>query len=132
MTNATRRNFTLPVEAELDLHRLTSASGVEIGIHANGCVFAIEHLFGVERTLINQVFGSPLGSGIGRVLLRLDHDSNRLERDAGGKPVPAFPYPALGPNRAATEIAGPNAKPRTAARRTASSGGAKPPASITG
>ena len=89
MTDAKRREFTLPVEAELELHRLTSASGVEIGIHANGCVFAIEHLFGVERTLINQVFGSPIGSGIGRLLLR------------------------FGLERAATEIMGPNAKLRT-------------------
>jgi hypothetical protein len=24
-------------------------------------------------------------------------DSNKLERDAGGKPVPTFPHPALGP-----------------------------------
>ncbi len=86
MTHAERRNFTLPVEAELGLHRLTNASGLEIGVHPNGCVFAIEHLFGAERTLINQVFGSPLGSGIGRVLLR------------------------FGPERVAAEIAGPNAK----------------------
>ncbi len=86
MPNATPCALTLPLEAELDLHRLTNASGLEIGIHANGCVFAIEHLFGGERTLINQVFGSPLGSGIGRVLLR------------------------LGPDRAVTEIVGPNAK----------------------
>lgn len=86
MTAAQRRNFTLPLESELGLHRLTSASGVEISIHPNGCVFAIEHLFGVERTLISQIFGSPLGSGIGRVLLR------------------------SGPMRAAAEIAGPHAR----------------------
>jgi len=88
MTDATRHNFTLPLETELGLHRLTSASGVEIGIHSNGCVFAIEHVFGGERTLINQVFGSPLGSGIGRILLR------------------------FGPERRPVEIAGPTARLR--------------------
>jgi cellobiose phosphorylase len=86
MTGEKRRNFTLPVEAELGLHRLTSASGVEIAIHPNGCLFAIEHVFAGERTLINQVFGSALGSGIGRILLR------------------------LGEGRVPTEIAGPNAR----------------------
>ncbi len=88
MSDAAPRRITLPLEAELDLHRLTSASGVEIAILPNGCLFAIEHVFGVERTLINQLFGSPLGSGIGRVLLRFD----------GGRQV--------------AEIAGPNARLR--------------------
>ena len=33
--------------------------------------------FGAERTMISQVFGSPLGSGIGRVLLRLGPERRR-------------------------------------------------------
>jgi cellobiose phosphorylase len=60
----------LPTEDELGLHRLASGSGVEISVLPGGCVFAIEHVRGGERVLVNQVFGSPLGSGIGRLLLR--------------------------------------------------------------
>ncbi len=70
MTHSTRR-ITLPLEDELGLHRLTNPSGLEIGVLPNGCLFAIEHVAGEERTMISQVFGSPLGGGIGRVLLRL-------------------------------------------------------------
>ena len=52
---------------ELGLARLTNAGGMEISVLPNGCVFAIEHVQGGERTMISQVFGSPLGSGIGRL-----------------------------------------------------------------
>ena len=71
MTDSHRCSLRLPLEDELGLHRLTNATGVEIGVLPNGCVFAIEHIAGGDRTLINQVFGSPLGSGIGRLLLRV-------------------------------------------------------------
>ena len=60
----------LPTEAELGLHRLVSASGIEIGVLPGGSLFAIQHVQAGEQMLINQVFGSPLGSGIGRILLR--------------------------------------------------------------
>ena len=70
MTEIRRRILTLPTEKELDLHRLSNAAGIEISVLPNGCIFAIEHVKGAERTLINQVLGSPLGSGIGHILLR--------------------------------------------------------------
>jgi cellobiose phosphorylase len=75
-------SFRLPLEDELGLHRLTNAAGLEIAVLPNGCVFAIEHVAGGEQTLINQVFGSPLGGGIGRVLLRL-RDGNAGAAIAG-------------------------------------------------
>ena len=37
----------------------------------NGCVFAIEHRHERGRTMINQVLGSPLDGGIGRLYLRI-------------------------------------------------------------
>ena len=70
MTEIRRRILTLPTEKELDLHRLSNAAGIEISVLPNGCIFAIEHVKGAERTLINQVLGSPSGSGIGHILLR--------------------------------------------------------------
>ncbi len=71
MTGSGTRSYRLPLEDELDLHRLVNKAGIEISILPNGCIFAIEHVNGAERTMINQVFGSPLGSGIGHILLRL-------------------------------------------------------------
>jgi cellobiose phosphorylase len=71
MTDSHSRSFRLPLEHELGQHRLTSSSDLQIGVLPNGCLFAIEHVAGEERTLLNQVFGSPLGSGIGRLLLRV-------------------------------------------------------------
>jgi 1,2-beta-oligoglucan phosphorylase len=85
------RSYALPLEDELGFHRLTNAAGIEISVLPNGCVFAIEHVEGGERTMINQVCGSPLGSGIGCVILR---------DGAGRRPV---------------EIAGPAARVRIGA-----------------
>jgi cellobiose phosphorylase len=79
MNHSDHREFSLPLEDELGLHRLTNASGLEISVLPNGCVFAIEHVAGGERTMISQVFGSPLGSGIGRVLLRIGTDTPPVE-----------------------------------------------------
>jgi len=79
MSDATPRTLTLPLEGELGLHRLTNTAGIEIGVLPGGCVFAIEHVAGDERTMISQVFGSPLGSGIGRVLLRLGSERRVVE-----------------------------------------------------
>jgi hypothetical protein len=71
MSPSPHRSFTLPLEDELGLHWLTNAAGMQISVLPNGCLFAIEHVENGERTMISQVFGSPLGSGIGRMLLRL-------------------------------------------------------------
>ena len=88
MTHPARRGYTLPLEDELGLHRLTNSSGLEISVLPNGTVFAIEHVANGERTMISQVFGSPLGSGIGRVLLRLGSEQRTVEiagADAAGR-----------------------------------------------
>ncbi len=71
MSASDKNSFTLPLEAELGLHRLTNAAGVEIGVLPNGSVFAIEYAGPSGRVLVNQVFGSPLGGGIGRILARV-------------------------------------------------------------
>ncbi|MFO1142944.1 MAG: hypothetical protein U1E59_11205 [Amaricoccus sp.] len=63
------RSFALPREADLGLRRIASASGLAISVLPNGTIFAIEHQ-GERRTLINQIHGSPLHGGIGRIYLR--------------------------------------------------------------
>ena len=87
MPHSQPRSYALPLEDELGLARLTNAGGMEISVLPNGCVFAIEHVQGGERTMISQVFGSPLGSGIGRVVLRLGAERRR-SRSRGLAPGP--------------------------------------------
>jgi cellobiose phosphorylase len=87
MPQSAIRSFRLPLEDELDLHRLTNPAGMEISVLPNGCVFAIEHVANGERTMISQVFGSPLGSGIGRVLLRLGTGRHEVEIAGAGARV---------------------------------------------
>lgn len=70
MTTPASRTFTTPREADLGLRRITNAAGLSISVLPNGCVFAIEHEDSRGRTLVNQVLGSPLDGGIGRLFLR--------------------------------------------------------------
>lgn len=65
------RKFTTPRENDLDLRRIANGSGLSAAVLPNGTVFALEHADGDKRIQINQVLGSPLQGGIGRILLRL-------------------------------------------------------------
>ena len=65
------RTFETPRESDLGLRRIANASGLSISVLPNGCVFAIEHRHERGRTLINQIQGSPLDGGIGRLCLRV-------------------------------------------------------------
>lgn len=64
------RIFRTPRENELGLQRIKNASGLEIAVLPNGCLFAIEHDDGRGRVMVNQAVGSPLGGSIARILLR--------------------------------------------------------------
>jgi cellobiose phosphorylase len=66
------RTFETPRESDLGLRRIGNLSGLSISVLPNGSVFAIEHQHERGRTLINQIHGSPLGGGIGRLYLRFD------------------------------------------------------------
>ena len=65
------RHFVTPREADLGLRRIDSGSGLSIAVLPNACLFAIEHRHEAGRTMINQVQGSALHGGIGRLFLRL-------------------------------------------------------------
>ncbi len=60
------RQLTIPSESHLGLHKLTNAAGLAIGVLPCGTLFAIEH----EGILINQLFGTPLGEGVMRIVVR--------------------------------------------------------------
>lgn len=70
--------FKLPRDADLGLHRLTSASGLSISLLPNGALYAIEHEPPGSphgKTMINLVLGSPIDGGIGRVCMRAGSDA---------------------------------------------------------
>src|SRR5208282_6216478 len=46
-------------------------SGLSISMLPNGAIFAIEHAQENRRVMINQVLGSPIGGGMGRLFLRV-------------------------------------------------------------
>jgi 1,2-beta-oligoglucan phosphorylase len=73
-----KRSFTTATESGLGLTRIANAAGLEIGVLPNGCIFALEHVQGGARTMINQLLGSPLGGGIGRILVRLGGEKPRI------------------------------------------------------
>jgi 1,2-beta-oligoglucan phosphorylase len=69
MPHAAARTFETPREGDLGLRRIGSQAGLSIGVLPNACVFAIEHRHERGRTMINQVQGSALDGGIGRLYL---------------------------------------------------------------
>lgn len=71
--------FTLPRDGDLGLQRIANATGLSASLLPNGSLFALAHQAAVgadgrkpDPVLINQVLGSPLAGGIGRLLLRAD------------------------------------------------------------
>ena len=78
------RTFETPRESDLSLRRISSRSGLSISVLPNGCVFAIEHQHERGLTLINQIHGSPLDGGIGRLYLRLGTGKPVVVEAVGG------------------------------------------------
>ena len=69
-TSADVRTWSVPREADLGLRRIANDVGLEISVLQNGSVFAIEHRTDARSILVSQVLASPIGGGIGRILLR--------------------------------------------------------------
>lgn len=68
------RSFETPRENDLGLYCATNGSGLAIRALPNGCLYAIEHQGEHVRVLINQIHGSPLCGGIGRLYLRVERE----------------------------------------------------------
>ena len=67
---SSRRSFTTPREDDLRLTRIANRTGLSISLLPNGAIFAIEHARDQHRIMINQVLGSPIAGGMGRLYLR--------------------------------------------------------------
>jgi cellobiose phosphorylase len=64
-------SFVTPKDADLGLKRIANEAGMSISALANGAIFSIEHEREGHRIMVNQLLGSPLHGGIGRLILRL-------------------------------------------------------------
>ncbi|MBX6321426.1 MAG: cellobiose phosphorylase [Rhodospirillaceae bacterium] len=71
MEPAAARTWTTPRDGDLGLRRIANAAGLSFDLLPNGTLFAIEHADEGGRVMVNQVLGSPVAGGIGRVLLRV-------------------------------------------------------------
>ena len=78
-----KRRFELPRESGLGLRRIRNAAGLDFSVLPNGCIFALEHEQEGQRTMFNQVLGSPLGSGIMSILLRIGGAEPRVVETMG-------------------------------------------------
>jgi cellobiose phosphorylase len=70
MAAGVKRQFKVPREADLGLHTIANAAGLTVSFLPNGTVFALEHRDPKSPVTINQVLGSPIHGGIGRIFLR--------------------------------------------------------------
>jgi cellobiose phosphorylase len=87
MSRRGRTVVATPRQVELGLVRIANGTGLSVSLLPNGAPFDLEYEAAARRILINQMFGSPIAFGMGRLFLRL-----------GGK-APAT-LTALGPGSA--------------------------------
>ena len=83
MTPSGKRGWTTPRDRDLRLRRIENRAGLSISVLPNGCVFAIEHTRKDGVIVVNQLLGSPMDDGIGRVYLRVDGAAPFLIQAAG-------------------------------------------------
>lgn len=65
------RNISLSRESDLGLISITNSAGLTIRALPNGCLFSIDYADERGRVMINQILGSPIDGGIGRMVLRI-------------------------------------------------------------
>lgn len=78
MTAGMVRSFTTPRESDLGCRQIANASGLSASVLPNGSLFAIEHQSERGRIMLNQVPGSPIHGGIGRLYLRVGGSQARM------------------------------------------------------
>ncbi|PZM11514.1 GH36-type glycosyl hydrolase domain-containing protein [Rhizobium tubonense] len=71
MSSEPNRHFQTPRRENLGLLSIANDTGLSITVLPNGTLFAIEHGDQHGTVMINQVLGSPVYGGIGRLYLRI-------------------------------------------------------------
>ncbi len=64
----------MPRDQDLGLRRIENQAGLSVSLLPNGCIFAIEHRCDPTTVMVNQILGSPVDGGIGRIVLRASGD----------------------------------------------------------
>ena len=81
MTSDTTASFTTPRDSDLGCRQIANRMGLSASVLPNGSLFAIEHESERRRIMLNQVLGSPVHGGIGRLYLRIGGEQPRHGRD---------------------------------------------------
>ncbi|MGO4566836.1 cellobiose phosphorylase [Rhizobium sp. 2YAF20] len=71
MSSEPKRSFQTPHRENLGLLSIANEAGLSASALPNGTLFAIEHTDPQGTAMINQVLGSPLYGGIGRLYIRI-------------------------------------------------------------
>ena len=71
MSESPHDALTTPRADELGLLRIANRTGFSISLLPNGAIFAMEHAAGGAPIMVNQVLGSPIAGGMGRLYLRV-------------------------------------------------------------
>ena len=74
-----------PRPGDLGLRRIGNGTGLAISLLPNGAIFAIEHLEGDRRIMINQCLGSPIAGSMSRLYLRIGGDQPTIMPLAGAE-----------------------------------------------
>src|ERR1700733_11172029 len=71
MSNSSTEILTTPRRDDLGPVQIPTSAGISISRLPSGAIFAIEHADPKRRIMINQVLGSPIANGMGRLYLRV-------------------------------------------------------------
>ncbi|WP_119271139.1 GH36-type glycosyl hydrolase domain-containing protein [Taklimakanibacter deserti] len=83
MTSDATASFTTPREGDIGCRQIANASGLSASVLPNGALFVLEHQSERGRIMLNQVPGSPIHGGIGRLYLRIGGDRPRIVEIVG-------------------------------------------------
>lgn len=90
MSDAASREFMTPRDGQLGLRTLANGAGLAISALPNGALFAITHHDGNRQTMINQILGSPIEGGVGRIWLRVGGETPFIAQLVGPRAKVAF------------------------------------------
>lgn len=83
MTSDASASFATPRDDDLQCRKVNNKTGLSASVLPNGSLFAIEHQSERGRIMLNQVLGSPVHGGIGRLYLRIGGDAARVVEIVG-------------------------------------------------
>ncbi|MDE1993953.1 MAG: cellobiose phosphorylase [Rhizobiaceae bacterium] len=96
MSSESNRKFQTPRREELGLSTLTNSAGLSVSALPNGTLFSIDFADDKGGVMINQVLGSPVYGGIGRLYLRVGGSQPTVAEIVGPKAAVRFGHDATG------------------------------------